>query len=64
MKAKNYKQARKQAQANANYFGVSFCVFSSTDGNVWVERDYTGARFNKETFYPQNESEQKEDKNG
>ena len=35
----NMTLARKQAQANANSFGVSYVIFCDTSGNLHIERE-------------------------
>ena len=59
MRMTNITVAKKQAQSNANYFGVPFCVFTSTGGEIYVERDFSSAQFNKEVFNPENKEQQK-----
>ena len=50
----NMKHARRTAQANANYFGVPYVVFSDTSGNLRIERASIGPKNVpwKETFKP------------
>jgi hypothetical protein len=35
---KDWSEARKQAQANADFFNCNFVVFTDTSGNIYVER--------------------------
>lgn len=36
---KDWSEARKQAQANANFFNCAFVVFCDTSGNLHIERE-------------------------
>lgn len=50
----DWKGARQQAQANANYFGWPYVVFSDTSGNVCVERSGLGSiRDYHEVIHPE-----------
>jgi hypothetical protein len=50
--ARNLKEARERAQANADYFGVPFYVFTNTSGNYHVDRHRPSQMDNVETFLP------------
>lgn len=57
MKFLTWEEAKKQAQANADYFGKPFCVFQSTSGEVYVERYYPEMEFEKKIFWPSPEQQ-------
>ena len=55
--------ARQTAQANANFFGVPYAVFTDTSGYIQVERYLETAKYQWEIFYPARSAGQQEGKN-
>lgn len=55
MYAKDHSAAAKQAQANANYFGIAYAVFKDTSGSWRTERLTSAPKdnFTVEIYHPQ-----------